>query len=80
MKKPEILVVGSFAMDLIVRAEQEGGPLNLAPRASILAETLVLQALSVLLQERRSLTPRSMCCATPAACWASCARGWFKPC
>ena len=57
MKKPEILVVGSFAMDLIVRTEQEGGPLNRAPRASILAETLVLQALSVLLQERRGLTP-----------------------
>lgn len=37
MKKPEILVVGSFVMDLIVQAEQEGGPLNRAPRASILA-------------------------------------------
>lgn len=36
---------------------QEGGPLNRAPRNSILAETLVLQALSVMLQEKRVLTP-----------------------
>lgn len=37
---------------------EEGGPLNRAPRASILAETLVLQALSVALQEHRGLTPQ----------------------
>ena len=36
----------------------EGGPLNRAPRASILVETLVLQALSVVLQERRAITPQ----------------------
>lgn len=36
----------------------EGGPLNRAPRASILAETLVLQGLSVVLQERRDITPQ----------------------
>lgn len=35
----------------------EGGPLNRAPRTSILVETLVLQALSVLLQEKRSISP-----------------------
>ncbi|NMD38909.1 MAG: SIS domain-containing protein [Christensenellaceae bacterium] len=35
----------------------EGGPLNRAPRTSILAETLVLQALSVILQEKRNLSP-----------------------
>lgn len=42
---------------LTARATQEGGPLNRAPRASILSETLVLQALSIVLQERRGLTP-----------------------
>lgn len=35
----------------------EGGPLNRAPRTSILAEMLVLQALSVVLQEKRKMTP-----------------------
>ncbi len=43
---------------LLAHADLEGGPLNRAPRASILSETLVLQALSVLLQEKRHLTPR----------------------
>lgn len=36
---------------------REGGPLNRAPRASILAETLVLQGLSIVLQEKRGITP-----------------------
>ena len=36
----------------------EGGPLNRAPRASILAETFVLQRLSVLLQVNRGLDPK----------------------
>jgi arabinose-5-phosphate isomerase len=31
--------------------------LNRAPRNSILAETLVLQGLSVVLQEKRAITP-----------------------
>ncbi|QAT50734.1 SIS domain-containing protein [Caproiciproducens sp. NJN-50] len=35
----------------------EGGPLNRAPRNSILAETLTLQALSVALQTERGWTP-----------------------
>lgn len=38
--------------------EQEGGPLNRAPRTSILIETLMLQGLSVVLQERRDITPQ----------------------
>jgi D-arabinose 5-phosphate isomerase GutQ len=37
---------------------QEGGPLNRAPRASILAEVFVLQGLSVVLQTTRGLTPK----------------------
>lgn len=36
----------------------EGGPLNRAPRMSILAETLVLQALSVILQANAEVTPQ----------------------
>ena len=37
---------------------EEGGPMNRAPRNSILAETLVLQALSVVLQAKRNITPQ----------------------
>ena len=36
--------------------EREGGPLDLAPRASILAELAALLVLSVALQDRRGLT------------------------
>ncbi len=37
---------------------REGGPLNRAPRASILAETYILQCLSVVLQESVNITPQ----------------------
>ena len=43
---------------LLAHVENEGGPLNRAPRASILAETLVLQGLSTVLQEKRAITPQ----------------------
>lgn len=43
---------------LFAGVKREGGPLNRAPRASILAETLVLQALSIVLQEKRNITPQ----------------------
>ena len=42
---------------LFAGVNAEGGPLNRAPRNSILAETYVLQALSVMLQADRALTP-----------------------
>ena len=42
---------------LKARVEQEGGVLNRAPRASILAETYILQCLSVVLQEGANITP-----------------------
>ena len=42
---------------LVAGVEREGGILNRAPRASILAETYILQCLSVLLQEESNLTP-----------------------
>lgn len=39
--------------------DREGGVLNRAPRASIIAEIFVLQCLSVMLQESADLTPES---------------------
>ncbi len=48
----------AHAADLLLEAsiDDEGGPLGLAPRASILVEVLVLQGLSVELQEARGFT------------------------
>ena len=43
---------------LIVGVEQEGGPLNRAPRASVLMQMVALQLLSVVLQSRKGLTPQ----------------------
>jgi len=46
--------------DLCLAADvtHEGGALNRAPRASILAETFIIQCLSVALQEHTDLTPQ----------------------
>ena len=43
---------------LLAAIEEEGGPMNRAPRDSILAEMLVLQALSVLLQSEAAVSPQ----------------------
>lgn len=43
---------------LLAKVDEEGGPLNRAPRASIIAETWVLQAFSIVLQEKRQITPQ----------------------
>lgn len=43
---------------LLASASMEGGPLNRAPRASIIAEIIVLQGLSVLLQSIKGITPQ----------------------
>ncbi len=43
---------------LLAGVPAEGGPLNRAPRMSILAETVVLQALSVVLQAHADVTPQ----------------------
>lgn len=51
--------LASFAdAHILAKVENEGGPLNRAPRISIIVEILVLQALSVILQEKRGLTPQ----------------------
>ena len=42
---------------LLAGVNAEGGPLNRAPRVSILAETYILQCLSVILQESANITP-----------------------
>lgn len=42
---------------LVARVEREGGPLNRAPRDSVLAEIMLLQCLSVVLQEDAGITP-----------------------
>ena len=47
---------------LVAGVHAEGGPLNRAPRNSVLAEELTLQALS------------SLCAAIPVGNWACCAR------
>lgn len=43
---------------LFAGTKREGGPLNRAPRTSILAEIWIMQALSVVLQEKRAITPQ----------------------
>lgn len=54
---PESWLAKFAKVHLTAHADEEGGPLNRAPRMSILAETYVLQALSVVLQERHKQTP-----------------------
>ncbi len=46
----------------------EGGPLNRAPRISILAEILALQGLSIILQSNRGLTPQEYVLRHPGGC------------
>lgn len=55
---PESWLARNSAVHLTASIAAEGGPLNRAPRASILAETVVLQALSVLLQSEAGITPQ----------------------
>lgn len=54
---PKSWLAGFADAHLTAAATNEGGPLNRAPRASILSEVLVLQALSVVLQDVRALSP-----------------------
>jgi len=54
--KPDSALVAASDVFLYAGVDNEGGILNLAPRASILAESLVLCALSVALECRKGLT------------------------
>lgn len=42
---------------MVAGVEQEGDSMNKPPRASILVEIMMLQTLSVLLQNEKNLTP-----------------------
>lgn len=53
--KPESWLAKESEAFLFAGIKEEGGPLNRAPRMSIIAETFVLQALSVYLQAERGL-------------------------
>lgn len=55
---PESWLAKQAEAHLFAGVKQEGGPLNRAPRASILAECFVLQGLSVVLQTIRGLDPK----------------------
>ena len=55
---PASWLAGQSDVHLFAGVHTEGGPLNRAPRMSILAETLVLQALSVVLQANAGVTPQ----------------------
>lgn len=43
---------------ILAHSDEEGGPLNRAPRTSVLSEMLALQMLSVILQEKKNLSPQ----------------------
>lgn len=55
--KPESWLAKESDAFLFAGVNEEGGPLNRAPRMSIIAETFVLQALSILLQDDADITP-----------------------
>lgn len=55
---PESWLAERADAHIFAGVEQEGGPLNRAPRNSVLAEMLALQGLSLILQAQRGLTPR----------------------
>lgn len=54
---PESWLARESDVHLLAAITVEGGPLNRAPRNSIIAESLVLQELSVLLQADRNISP-----------------------
>ena len=53
---PESSLAKLAEIHIQAKVEQEGGPLNRAPRASIIAELIVVQQLSVELQESCDLS------------------------
>jgi len=55
---PDSWLAKQSAVHLYAGVPKEGGPMNRAPRMSILAETLVLQVLSVYLQSYVDISPQ----------------------
>ena len=78
-----IAVTGGLTSKLAAAADvtldagvkEEGGPLGLAPRASVAAEILVLSALGAVLQERRGLDKSAYAARHPAGALGKQARG-----
>jgi arabinose-5-phosphate isomerase len=78
-----IAVTGGLSSPLAAAADvtldagvkEEGGPLGLAPRASVAAEVLVLAALGAVLQERRGLDRQEYAARHPAGALGKQARG-----
>ena len=78
-----IAVTGGLASPLAEAADvtldagvkEEGGPLGLAPRASVAAEILVIAALGSVLQERRGLDRNDYAARHPAGALGTQARG-----
>jgi arabinose-5-phosphate isomerase len=78
-----IAVTGGLGSPLATAADvtldagvkEEGGPLGLAPRASVAAEILVLAALSAVLQDRRGLDQAAYAARHPAGALGRQARG-----
>ncbi len=78
-----IAVTGGLASPLAEAADvtldagvkEEGGPLGLAPRASVAAEILVIAALGAVLQERRGLDRNDYAARHPAGALGKQARG-----
>lgn len=54
---PQSPLASASAVTLETKIGEEGGPLNRAPRNSILVQTLAVQALSVVLQAHKQITP-----------------------
>ena len=65
---------------LLAGVSEEGGPLNRAPRNSILAEVLTLQALSVALQADGGQTPQQYVRCHPGGALGQLREGEIKSC
>ena len=68
-------LAGAADITLDAGVKEEGGPLGLAPRASVAAEILVLAALGAVLQERRGLDQAAYASRHPAGALGKQARG-----
>lgn len=55
---PESWLAQRAKITLLAQVQREGGPLDRAPRASVLSEILVLQGLSVVLQSQKGISPQ----------------------
>jgi len=73
--KQDSALVAMSNVFLYAGVDNEGGILNLAPRASILAETLVLCSLSVALESRKGLTREQYARWHPGGALGKLARG-----